>query len=274
MKKWELKEDLACWRQRAEVAERRVVELDGRLGATQRLVAQQATEESYAALAEEWKAAYAKDPSPAVTRKLMGYRVGPVTAYRVPDPADTAKVVGWTVCPRCRVSPPLPPRRICDECETDVGTRRAWKVGDVLEGYEATADLSDGATLLHVNGLGQPYDDSILRTIGKSIPGPGTGNRGVWGMATYRIESLPTADRDAATVAAAERHGDEIAPPPRGTATAETVLSGHWPTEITTGSCYCGWKPSGGKSWVRHVADQLAAAGALETSPPIEVIRP
>lgn len=85
--------------------------------------------------------------------------------------------------------------------------------------------------------------------------------------------------RDAATVAAAERHGDEIGQRDRTAAidTAQRVLRDHVTSTVSTDTgeldvhCFCGWKGSALEAHRRHVAEQLAAVGALGDTEPSPV---
>lgn len=103
-----------------------------------------------------------------------------------------------TACPRCGHDvEALPPHRICDECETEVG------------------------------------------------------------------------DRDTGTVAAAERHGDEIGQRDQTAAIDDAAITlARHAKSVVHNACICGWKREA-STHARHVAEQLAAVGALGDREPI-----
>lgn len=176
--------------------------------------------------------------------------------------ADPLPDGGTHTCPRCSsYVEALPPRRICDECETEVGTRRRWEVGDILEGRDAAAELPDGTTLLHVNDLDEPYDDAILRTLGRPLFGAAP-NRGVWLEMRYRIESLPDVDQPPTPVVAPGQRDQTAA-----IEGAATTLRAH-KKSVTHSGCICGWERES-TDHARHVAEQLAAVGALGDAEPV-----
>jgi len=87
-----------------------------------------------------------------------------------------------------------------------------------------------------------------------------------------KVHAVWPNDADADLVATAERLGDEVGQRDRQAAiegAATTILAHTWEGPSVTGKCRCGWP---GRHHPRHVAEQLAAVGALGTFAPAKKV--
>lgn len=204
----------------------RIEALEEALAVTQKLVAEQATERSF----------------------RRAWSLGPVTGYRVPDPAETAKVgdPDPTLDDGERDCPSTDAQWGCTRSRGHAGQHVAGDNRTVCAVWPADPDRDES-----VKECSAQYpDDGCRCTLTAGHDGDHEAGSGIrpnpwhrWPQAADERETPGQRDRTAAIEGAA------------------ITLRAH-KKSVTHSGCICGWERES-TDHARHVAEQLAAVGAL-----------